>query len=184
MRSFFNLQPIQEKRMNMNRVRIGCNYKKQPFWKMALGVPLIYLPIITTVPFVVVGVLLVKTHLKYVGGMDIKSYWDFVPSWDSHRYGNTEQPTINISRFHPAHYRIFWVLNCKRYCPLSVALFSYAAYLVKIVENWWCPFAHDRKQNYAEGAIDMSFWHVDPDELIKLNPEDKQNPIWNEKGGR
>jgi hypothetical protein len=30
----------------------------------------------------------------------------------------------------------------------------------------------------------LSFWHVDPEELKKLNPEDKQNPIWNEKGGR
>lgn len=167
----------------MDRVRIGCNYAKQPFWKVILGVPLIYLPIITTVPFVIVGVFLVKTHLKYVGGMEIKSYWDFVPAGDSHRYGNSEQPTINISRFHPAHYRFFWVFNCKNYCPMSVALFSYAVYLVKIVENWWCPFAHDRKQGYVEGAIDMSFWHVDPVELEKLDPEDERNPIWNEKGG-
>jgi hypothetical protein len=64
---------------------------------------------------------------------------------------------------------------------MSVALFSYAAYLVKIVENWWCPFAHNRKLNYADGAIDMSFWHVDPEELIKLDRADKNNPIWNEK---
>ncbi len=165
----------------MDRVRIGCNYEKQPLWKVILGVPLIYLPIITTVPFVIVGALLVKTHLKYVGGMNIKSYWDFVPAWTSHRYSNAEQPTININRFHLAHYRIFWVLNCKHYCPMSVALFSYAAYLVKIVENWWCPFAHDRKQNYIEGSIDLSFWHVDPEELKKLDRDDKNNPIWNEK---
>lgn len=165
----------------MNRVRIGCNYVKQPFWKVCLGVPLVYLPIITTVPFVIIGILLVKTHLKYVGGMEIKSYWDFVPSWMSHRYANNEQPVINISRYHVAHYRIFWVLNCKHYCPMSVALFKYAAYLVMIVENWWCPFAHGKKQEYGAGAIDKSFWHVDPEELIKLNPDDKNNPIWNEK---
>ena len=165
----------------MDRVHIGSNYPQQPFWKVILGVPLIYLPIITTVPFVVIGVFLVKTHLRYVGGMGIKSYSDFVPAWVSHQYGNNEQPTLNISRLHPAHYRFFWIFNCKLYCPLSVALFRYAAYLVKIVENWWCPFSHDQKREYAEGAIDSSFWHVDPEDLVKLRPADKQNPIWNEQ---
>jgi hypothetical protein len=166
----------------MDRVRIGCNYEKQSLWKVSLGVPLIYLPILTTVPFVIMGVLLIRTHLKYVGGMDIKSYWDFVPDWVSHRYRNGEQPVINVPRFHLARYRFFWIFNCKVYCPLSVALFRYAVYLVQIVEVWWCPFAHDRKLEYAESAIDKSFWHVDPEELVKLHPDDKQNPIWNEKG--
>lgn len=165
----------------MDRVRIGCNYVKQPFWKVILGVPLIYLPIITTVPFVVMGVILMRTHLRYVGGMEIKTYRDFVPGWNSHRYDNNNQPIINVPWYCLAHYRIFWVLNCKHYCPMSVALFSYALYLVKIVENWWCPFAHDKKQTYAEGAIDESFWHVDPVELVKLHPDDRKNPIWNEK---
>jgi hypothetical protein len=50
------------------------------------------------------------------------------------------------------------------------------------VENWWCPFAHGKKQEYNEGAIDKSFWHVDPVELVKLNPADAQNRIWNEDG--
>jgi hypothetical protein len=166
----------------MDRVQIGCNYVKQPFWKIILAVPLIYLPIITTVPFVIIGVLLIRTHLQQVGGMEIKTYRDFVPSWLSHRFGNSSQPAIHISRWHPAHYRFFWIFNCKLYCPLSVALFSYAAYLVKIVENWWCPFAHEQKKTYAESAIDESFWHVDPQELVKLHPDDRQNPLWNEKG--
>lgn len=168
----------------MERVQIGCNYAKQPFWKVILAVPLIYIPILTTVPFVVIGVLLMKTHLHYVGGMNIKSYWDFVPDWVSHRYRNSEQPILNIPPYFPAHYRIFWVLNCKVYCPLSVALFRYALYLVKIVENWWCPFAHDQKQFYTEGAIDESFWHVDPEERVKLHPDDRENPIWNERAGQ
>ena len=168
----------------MDRVRIGCNYERQPFWKMLLGVPLIYLPIITTVPFVIIGVFCVKTHLKYVGGMEIKSYWEFVPAWVSHRYTNENQPTINVSRFHLAHYRIFWIFNCKHYCPLSVALFSYAVYLVKIVENWWCPFAHAKKDEYGEAGIDKSFWHVDPEETAKLHPDDRENPLWNEKSKR
>lgn len=64
---------------------------------------------------------------------------------------------------------------------LSVALFSYTAYLVKIVENWWCPFTHDQKMTYAESAIDKSFWHVDPQELVKLHPDDRFNCIWNVK---
>lgn len=167
----------------MERVIIGSNYVRQPFWKIVLGVPLIYLPLITTVPFTIIGVLLIKVHLKYVGGMEIKSYWkDFVPSWLSHRYMNSEQPTINIPWYHLAHYRFFWVFNCKLYCPLSVALFSYTAYLVKIVENWWCPFTHEQKKTYAESAIDESFWHVYPQELEKLHPEDRLNPIWNGKG--
>ena len=165
----------------MDRVSIGCNYVRQPFWKIILGVLLIYLPIMTTVPFMIVGIVLIKTHLKFVGGMEIKPYWYFVPAWLSHRYDNNQQPTVNITRWHPAHYRFFWVLNCKLYCPLSVALFKYAAYLVKIVENWWCPFAHDQKKTYAESAIDESFWHVDPEEIVKLHLDDRQNPIWNEK---
>ncbi len=166
----------------MVRAKIGCNYVKQPFWKIILGVPLIYLPIIATVPFVIIGVLLIRTHLQYVGGMEIKAYRDFVPAWLSHRYSNSEQPTINISRWHPAHYKLFWVFNCKLYCPLSVALFRYMVYLVQIVEIWWCPFKHDHKQSYAESAIDESFWHVDPEEMVKLHPDDRENRIWNEKG--
>jgi hypothetical protein len=168
----------------MDRVKVGCNYVKRPFWKIIVGVPLVYLPILTTVPFVVVGIILVKTHLRYVGGMDIKSYWDFVPTRISHRFTNIEQPVVNIAWYHPAHYRIFWILNCKHYCPLSVALFKYAAYLVMIVENWWCPFSHGKKQEYTAGAIDKSFWHVDPAELIKLHPDDRNNPIWNEDAER
>jgi len=53
-----------------------------------------------------------------------------------------------------------------------------------IVENWWCPFAHGKKPEYEQGAIDESFWHVDPEELVKLHPADRQNPIWNEKAER
>jgi hypothetical protein len=50
-----------------------------------------------------------------------------------------------------------------------------------IVENWWCPFAHDKKPDYAEGAIDKSFWHLHKAERNKLHPDDLDNPIWNEE---
>jgi len=65
---------------------------------------------------------------------------------------------------------------------MSMALFRYAVYLVEIVENWWRPFAHDKKQEYTDGAIDKSFWHVDPEELAKLDSDDKKTLIWNEHG--
>ena len=78
----------------MGRVKLGSNFRMQPYWKLVLGVPLIYLPIVTTVPFVFIGVLLTKAHLKFIGGTDIKSYWDFVPSWISHRYTHKNQITF------------------------------------------------------------------------------------------
>jgi len=166
----------------MERVKIGCNFRNQPYWKLVLGVPLIYLPIVTTIPFVLIGILLVKTHLKYIGGTNIKSYWEFVPSWVSHRYRHENQITFTsrAGAFNPARYRYYWIFNCKLYCPMSVALFRYAAYLVKIIENWWCPFAHDLKHEYAEGAIDKSFWHIYANELESLHPEDRNNTIWDE----
>lgn len=63
---------------------------------------------------------------------------------------------------------------------MSVALLRYAAYLVKIVENWWCPFDHEYKHEYADGAIDKSFWHIYSHEIELLHPDDRDNPIWNE----
>ena len=133
----------------MERVIIGANYLQQPMWKKAVGVPLVYFPLITTTPFVLLGVLLVRTHLKYVGAMNIRSYWDFVPAWISHRYRNDNQIiyTTGSAWYNLRAHRFYWIFNCKLYCPLSVALFRYAAYLVMIVENWWCPFTHDQNRN-------------------------------------
>lgn len=55
----------------MDSVRIGCNYENQRRWKVHFAVPLIYLQIFTTIPFVAIGVLLIREHLKHVGGMEI-----------------------------------------------------------------------------------------------------------------
>ncbi|NCC39744.1 MAG: hypothetical protein EOM21_09880 [Gammaproteobacteria bacterium] len=133
----------------------------------------------------IIGVLLVRLHLWMVGASGVKGYWDFVPTWISHRYRNAEHIRIEeVGRWSLPRTRAFWIFNCKLYCPLSVALMAYAAYLVKIVENWWCPFAHDRKSTYAEGAIDMSFWHTLPDQRQRLHPDDRDNPIWNEASER
>ena len=169
----------------MERVTIGLNFASQPTWKKFVGVPLIYLPIITTIPFVLIGVFLVRTHLVYVGGMNIRPYRDFVPSWISHRYqwGNQITYSTGVTWYNLRGYRFYWIFNCKLYCPLSVALFRYAGYLVKIVENWWCPFDHDLKDTYSEGAIDRSYWHLNVKDKQILHPEDRDNPIWNDEIG-
>lgn len=168
----------------MDRVLIGKNYDNQPAWKRYVGVPLIYLPILTTVPFVLVGVLLIRFHLRYIGGMNIRTYWSFVPSWISHRYRYANQITYQseTTRFQLRAYRWYWIFNCKVYCPMSVALFRYSAYLVMIVENWWCPFHHDKKAEYTPGAIDQSYWHIHDVEREKLHPDDRDNPVWNDPG--
>jgi len=165
----------------MERVKIAENYVNQPDWKIYLGVPLIYLPLIAMIPFVIVGVLLIKTHLKFVGGMNIRSYWDFVPTWVSHRYRYDNQITYSTGShwYNLRSLRFYWIFNCKVYCPLSVALFRYCVYLVMIVENWWCPFEHDKKSEYDSSSIDKSFWHLQDPELGKLHPDDRNNPIWN-----
>jgi hypothetical protein len=61
-----------------------------------------------------------------------------------------------------------------------VALFRYISYLVIVVENWWCPFDHDKKCDYAGGAIDKSYWHLHEQEKARLHPDDRDNPVWNE----
>jgi hypothetical protein len=171
----------------MERVIIGREFLHQPRWKVAVGVFLIYLPLITTIPFATIAVLLIRTHLRYVGAQNVHSYWSFVPSWVSHRYRYDNQITYTTGAawYNLRSYRLYWLFNCKLYCPLSVALFSYLSYLVKVVENWWCPFGHDRKASYGDGAIDRSYWHLHSAERASLHPDDRDNPMWNgtvEKG--
>lgn len=165
----------------MKRVEIGDNFVVQPLWKVFIGVPLIYLPIIFSIPFVIICVFLVKSHLKLIGAKNIRPYWDFVPAWVSHRYNYNNQITyVTGAKWHNLReYRWYWIFNCKLYCPLSVALFRYTTYLVKIVENWWCPFEHNQKCEYSEAAIDKSYWHLHQAERDSLNKNDLNNPIWN-----
>lgn len=166
----------------MQRIRIGDNFIAQSLWKVFIGVPLIYLPLIFSIPFVVVCVVLVKAHLRLMGAKNIRPYSDFVPAWISHRYHYNNQITYSTgAKWHNLRaYRWYWIFNCNLYCPLSVALFRYITYLVMIVENWWCPFEHDKKCEYAEARIDKSYWHLHPQEKERLHPEDRNNPVWNE----
>lgn len=167
-----------------NRVEIGRNYKTQPAWKKCLGVPFIYLPIIVTAPFTILGCFCVYLHLRIIGGHNIKSYWDFVPEWASHRYSNEDHIVLQMIDLKFAQwckFRWYWIFNCKIYCPLSVALFAYMAYLVRVVENWWCPFTHSFKDEYADARIDQSLWHLKEQDRSRLHPDDRDNPIWNDE---
>ena len=84
-------------------------------------------------------------------------------------------------KFSFAQSRLYWIVNCTLYCPYSVALLEWHAYLVKAVENWWCPFSHKNKDNYKNASIDQSFWHIYPAEVVKLHEDDKSNPIFTDE---
>ncbi len=163
-----------------SRVTIGKNYKAVPVWKRGISMVLIYLPIIT-LPFIFISAYLTYYHLIMMGAKDVKTLRDFLPARDSHRYNLKNQITMDGSfKASTSQSKLFWILNCTWYCPVSVALFEWHAYMVKLVENWWCPFTHAKKETYNNATIDKSFWHIYPNDAAKLNPDDLHNPIWNE----
>ncbi len=160
------------------RVKIGINHNKRSVLSRAVGLVFIYLPILT-LPFVITSAYLTYYSLRMVGGDNVKKWSDFIPHRNSYRYHLENQIIMKPAFWWSlSQSKLFWVLNCSWYCPYSVALFEWHTYLVKVVENWWCPFGHDRKQHYTDGAIDQSFWHIFPAEREKLNPEDRNNPIF------
>ncbi|MDD5271618.1 MAG: hypothetical protein PHU14_02750 [Methylovulum sp.] len=162
------------------RVEIGKNHNQMPVWKRAVGMVLVYLPILT-LPFVILSAYKTYYHLLFVGATKLKKWSDFIPDRASHRYTLKNQITMKPSFFGSlSQYKLFWILNCTWYCPYSVALFEWHAYMVKIVENWWCPFGHDKKHTYDNAPIDKSFWHIYPHDNAKLTDEDRDNPIWND----
>ena len=177
---------VQQNKRKKERVQIGGDFHETPRWRFLAGVPLIYVPILVGIVPMILCTLLVRTHLRIVGARELKSYWkDFVPSWVSHRH--TRENQIVSDRFLDKYgslafitrSKLFWIFNCKLYCPLSVALLAYLVYLVKVVEQWWCPFGHDKKHTYSDASIDRSFWHANGDEGL-LHPDDRENPSWNE----
>lgn len=177
---------VQQAKRKQERVQIGGNFQEVPEWRFLTGVPLIYIPILVGIVPMILCALLVRTHLRMVGARKLKSYWkDFVPKWVSHRHTRQNQIVSDklIDRFKSpaiiARSKLFWIFNCKLYCPLSVALLAYLFYLVKVVEQWWCPFGHDKKHTYADAPIDKSFWHANGDVAL-LHPHDRENPSWNE----
>ena len=163
------------------RVCIGNHHLEISPLRQFLGVALIYLPI-AFLPLVVLSALITYWHLRLMGARNLKTLKDYLPARESYRYKLANQITMEPGyAVSPTQTRLFWILNCTWYCPYSVAIFDWHAYLVKVVENWWCPFRHGRKETaYRSGAIDRSLWHVYPSDVAKLDPEDRDNPIWNE----
>jgi hypothetical protein len=170
--------PVHEEAV---RVQIGKHHRQQSFSRRFFGVWLIYLPVIT-LPFVLFSAYLSYWHLRMMGAKNVKLLSAFLPTRKSYRYTMKSQITMQPGyALSPTQSRLFWIFNCTWYCPISVGLFEWHAYLVKLVENWWCPFRHDMKENhYSEAKIDQSFWHIYPEDIGKLEPEDRDNPIWNE----
>jgi hypothetical protein len=162
------------------RVEIGKNYKQQSVLVRGIGMVFVYLPIITF-PFVVISAYLTYYHLLMMGAKNVKKWGDYIPDRTSHRYDLKSQITMEGSfKASASQSKLFWILNCTWYCPYSVALFEWHAYMVKLVENWWCPFTHEKKETYTNAKIDKSFWHVYPEDISKLEKEDLENPIWND----
>ena len=166
------------------RAEIGKNHNKVPVLQRTIGLLFVYLPILT-LPFVFLSAYLTYYHLKLMGGENIKTLSDFLPARSSHRYTLKNQITMDGSfKLSLAQSKLYWILNCTWYCPVSVALFEWHAYLVKLVENWWCPFTHEKKESYNNAKIDKSFWHIYPEDAIKLEPEDRDNEIWNDSNDK
>ena len=166
------------------RAEIGKNHTKVPVLQRTIGLLFVYLPILT-LPFVFLSAYLTYYHLKLIGGENIKTLSDFLPARSSHRYTLKNQITMDGSfKLSLAQSKLYWILNCTWYCPVSVALFEWHAYLVKLVENWWCPFTHEKKESYNNAKIDKSFWHIYPEDAIKLEPDDRDNEIWNDSNDK
>lgn len=178
MKACENCEPLGP---DTSRVCIGKNHRKVSFFQQIYGVILIYVPIIT-MPFVFFSAYISYLHLKLMGAENIKTLSDFLPDKKSHRYTMKSQITMQPGyKVSPTQSKFFWIFNCTWYCPVSVALFEWHAYLVKLVENWWCPFTHEKKESYRNAAIDKSFWHIYPAEIHKLDKDDLNNPIWNDQ---
>lgn len=167
------------------RTTIGKRFYSLPAWRRYVGSMLIYLPMFVSLPFVLVGAWVLYAHLRVLGAKNLKGYRDFLPDWSTYRYNKlSDQITFKMDVTAPwANLKAFWMFNCNFYCPLSVGLYEWSTYLVKTVENFWCPFYHNRKETYAESAIDQSYWHIRPENREQLDPQDRDCAIWNEDAG-
>jgi|GEM_PF-162271 len=140
-----------------------------------LGKILVFIMLTLCLPFVIFSALITVLHLKMAGATNVKAYRTFLP--ENKGFSNElNHPVNGLSSVNA-----FWLANYSRLLVFSTALFDWHAYLVKLVENWWCPFHHNRKEpHYRSGAINQSFWHLYPEDFKKLSPDDRDNPIWNE----
>jgi hypothetical protein len=168
--------------MQCDRIILGRDFKKQSPLAILVSLPFIYLPIFI-IPLSLLSAGMVWVHLRLLGAKNLKTLRDFLPDPATHRYQFKTQ-IVRSGGIRAAVWtrtRLFWYFNCTMYCPFSVAVYEWHAYLVKAVENWWCPFYHNRKENYQIGSIDASYWHT-VGEQEKLDVNDRENPIWNASG--
>jgi hypothetical protein len=169
---------------NTCRVDIGKSYEDYSTLRRFLGILVIYLPLLTF-PFVILSAYMTYFHLWVLGAKNLKKWGDFIPDRASHRYNLKNQIVMDAAFFGSmTHSKLFWIANCTWYCPYSVALFEWHAYMVKVVENWWCPFTHEKKEDYKNASIDKSFWHIYPEGVERLHPDDLVNPIWNDENDK
>lgn len=164
-----------------DRIQLGKGYHNVGAFRRMVGVLLIYLPVILF-PVVILVVLMSSLSLRTLGARNLKRYRDFLPARSSHRYSFKNQIVMEPTPLLPhLGWKTFWQFNCSWYCPYSVALFEYQTYLVKAVENWWCPFYHSRKPQYNNAPLDQSYWHAKEGEATKLHKDDHDCSCWNDE---
>jgi hypothetical protein len=113
------------------RVNISDAYKERSLLYKLACVLLIYLPLLA-MPFVALSAWVTYQRLKLVGAKNLKPYRAFLPSRQSHRYTLKTQVTMEPGFWlSPIRSKLFWVANCTWYCPYSVALFEWHAYLAR-----------------------------------------------------
>lgn len=164
----------------MQRVQIGRNFKKVSKLRKFIGTPIIYVPVIFF-PIITLSGLTVYVHLRIVGATNVRSLRSFIPDWSSHRYHIKNQITLTTWTNPLAKMKWYWMYNCALYCPITVGILTWHAYLAKVVENFWCPFKHGKKDFYTDTPIDKSFWHLNEEGINKLHPEDRENETWNDE---
>lgn len=179
-------QPKACEQCRTQRTTIGKRFYSLPAWRRYVGSFLIYLPLVVSLPFVTIGAWVLYAHLRVLGAKDLKRYSDFLPDWSTHRYSKlSDQIAFKMDYTAPwASMKAFWMFNCNLYCPLSVGIYEWSTYLVKTVENFWCPFYHNRKETYVDSAIDQSYWHIREENRAQLTPDDRDCVIWNEDSTR
>ena len=165
--------------LQCERIAIRTHYSRLSPIRVFFALPFIYSPILLF-PFILLSGGLVYLHLRLIGAHGLKNLGHFLPARETHRYNLKTQI---VKRGTPklafwTHSRLYWIFNCTWYCPTSVALLEWHSYLVKAVENFWCPFAHAKKPHYANASLDGSYWHDEANES-QLHPQDRYNIIWN-----
>ena len=111
------------------RVNIGDTYREKPLLYKLACVLLIYLPLLA-LPLVAFSAWVTYQRLRLLGATNLRPYRAFLPDRKSHRYTLKNQITMEPGFWlSPIRSKLFWIANCTWYCPYSVALFEWHAYL-------------------------------------------------------